>query len=221
MNNKQGFSLTEVLLAVMIVAIIGVALASLTTAASRESAIGSSRTVLRNKVSLAMRQIRQDIHNATAVLKIGGTLTLSDTTAVPVLVLVKNADLSGSQILSNRSVEYVTYCFARGSTAAVPSGGAYSGGILYRNVTNSAPTSGSECSSLGNTFLPYVKYLPSSSGYSSPLFYALDHSGGSYTQSNNLSGVLKINMVLEIPDSKPLVNDAVEELFLLPSGGYR
>lgn len=220
MNNKQGFSLTEVLLAVMIVAIIGVALASLTTAASRESAIGSSRTVLRNKVSLAMRQIRQDIHNATAVLKIGGTLTLSDTTAVPVLVLVKNADLSGSQILSNRSVEYVTYCFARGSTSASPSG-AYSGGILYRHVTNSAPTSGSECSSLGNTLLSYVKYLPSSSGYSSPLFYALDHSGGSYTQSNNLSGVLKINMVLEIPGSKPLVNDAVEELFLLPSGGYR
>lgn len=220
MNNKQGFTLTEVLLAVMIVAIIGVALSSLTTAASRESALGSSRTMLRNKVSLALRQLRQDIHNASAVLRVGGKLSLSDTTAVPVLILVKNAELGGGQILSSRSIEYVTYCFKRGTTGAVPSG-SYSGGSLYRKVTNAAPSSGSECSSLGSMILPYVKYIPTSGEYNSPLFYALDHSTGSYTQNNNLSGILKVNMVLEIPGSKPLVNDAVEEIFLLPNGGYR
>lgn len=223
MNNKKAFTLTEILLAVMIVAIIGVALASLTTAASRESGIGSSKTLLRNNVSLALRQIRQDIHNATAVLQVGGALTLSNDTPLPVLMLLTGQTLSGDAVnmrVGNNSVQYITYCFKRGSTSAVPSG-SYSGGTLYRKTSNTRPTAGSECSSLGSVLLSYVKYIPTSGGYNSPLFYALDHANGSYTQNNNLSGILKLNMVVEVPGSKPVVNDAVEEIFLLPNGAYR
>ena len=48
MKNNKGFTLTEILLAVMIVGIIGVALAALTTAASREGGVGRSKILLRN-----------------------------------------------------------------------------------------------------------------------------------------------------------------------------
>lgn len=66
MTNKRGFTLIEVLLAVMIVGLIGVALAALTTAAVRESGVGRTRLVLRNQLSLALRQLRQDIHQSTS-----------------------------------------------------------------------------------------------------------------------------------------------------------
>ncbi|MBP5404046.1 MAG: type II secretion system protein [Elusimicrobiaceae bacterium] len=77
MNNKNGFTLTEILLAVMIVGVIGIALAALTTAAVRESGTGRTRLMLRNQISLAMRQLRQDIHESTEVLNTGIGLTLS------------------------------------------------------------------------------------------------------------------------------------------------
>lgn len=67
MNNNKGFTLTEILLAAMIVGIIGVALAALTTAAVRESGIGRTRAVLRNQVSIALRQLRQDVERARTV----------------------------------------------------------------------------------------------------------------------------------------------------------
>ena len=76
MNNNKGFTLTEILLAAMIVGIIGVALAALTTAAMRESGIGRTKTMLRNQLSLALRQLRQDIHEATRVEPSGGNLTI-------------------------------------------------------------------------------------------------------------------------------------------------
>ncbi len=77
MNNKNGFTLTEILLAVMIVGVIGIALAALTTAAVRESGAGRTRLMLRNQISLAMRQLRQDIHESTAATGTGNGLTLS------------------------------------------------------------------------------------------------------------------------------------------------
>ena len=75
MKNNKGFTLTEILLAVMIVGIIGVALAALTTASSREAGVGRSRVLLRNNLSLAMRQLRQDVsrlhHHRGEILKGG------------------------------------------------------------------------------------------------------------------------------------------------------
>jgi len=67
MKNNKGFTLTEVLLAAMIVGIIGVALAALTTAALRESGSGRTRQMLRNQISLFLRQLRQDAREATSI----------------------------------------------------------------------------------------------------------------------------------------------------------
>ncbi len=65
MNDNKGFTLTEVLLAAMIVGIIGVALAALTTAALRESGVARVRLMLRNQASLFLRQLRQDIRESS------------------------------------------------------------------------------------------------------------------------------------------------------------
>lgn len=67
MRNKKGFTLTEVLLAVMIVGVVGVALAALTGAAMRQSGVGRTRMMLRNQISTALRQLRQDVHMASNV----------------------------------------------------------------------------------------------------------------------------------------------------------
>lgn len=76
MNNKKGFTLTEVLLAAMIVGLIGIALAALTTAALRESGVGRVRLTLRNQASLFLRQLRQDVRESTRASASGGSLTL-------------------------------------------------------------------------------------------------------------------------------------------------
>lgn len=74
MKNNKGFTLTEILLAVMIVGIIGIALAALTTAALRESEVGRVRLMLRNQISLFLRQLRQDIREAESItVSAGGT----------------------------------------------------------------------------------------------------------------------------------------------------
>ena len=81
MKNNKGFTLTEILLAVMIVGVIGVALAAVTTAALRESSTGRTRMILRNQVSLALRQLRQDIQLASSITFEENThLTLTFTT---------------------------------------------------------------------------------------------------------------------------------------------
>ena len=72
MNNCKGFTLTEILLAVLIVGLIGIALAALTGTAVRESGVGRTRLMLRNQVSAALRQLRQDVHLASAVTGCNG-----------------------------------------------------------------------------------------------------------------------------------------------------
>ncbi len=76
MMNKKGFTLTEVLLAAMIVGIIGIALAALTTAALRESGVGRARLMLRNQASLFLRQLRQDVRESTSLSVSGSQLSL-------------------------------------------------------------------------------------------------------------------------------------------------
>lgn len=75
--NRQGFTLVEILLAVMIVGIIGLSLAAITTAALRESGVGRTRNILRNQLSVAIRQLRQDIQLANTVQASNHTLTLN------------------------------------------------------------------------------------------------------------------------------------------------
>lgn len=131
MKNKNGFTLTEILLAAMIVGLIGVALASLTTAASRESGVGSSRVMLRNNLSIALRQLRQDVHHASRVLFVKGPLTTAPNTAsgstpaeIPLLVLANNVNVQGKRIDSDKAKEFIAYCFLRGNQFTLSSGDA-------------------------------------------------------------------------------------------------
>ena len=82
---SRGFTLTEVLLAVMIVGLIGVSLASLTRAAARESGVGRSKIMLRNNLSMFLRTLREDMAGATRVDYIGGDLGTVSTSAISLL----------------------------------------------------------------------------------------------------------------------------------------
>ncbi len=115
MNNKKGFTLTELLLAVMIVGVIGIALAALTTASVRESGIGRTKAVLRGQLSLALRQLRQDILQSTEVTVSGNTLTLKQ-------------DFS---LGPSHSGDTIRYIFKPGNLPG--GGGGQTGGVIERN----------------------------------------------------------------------------------------
>lgn len=227
MKNKKGFTLTEILLAVMIVGIIGIALAALTTAASRESGVGRSKILLRNNLSIAMRQLREDIHHASRVIYVRGEISsASSGRQIPLLVLAKNVDRD-NQAIGGNTPTYVTYCFSVGSTSALPSG-SLSEGRIYRYESTSAPSWSSITPSCpgGNVFLYNVKYIPprSTNNYPVPLFrlegtsavYSEKDTGNSTLQTD-LGSVLQVKLITERP-SKPIVNEVVEEIFILPNG---
>ena len=242
MRKRNGFTLTEVLLAVLVVAIIGVALASLTTAASRESGVGRSKVMLRNNMSRALRQLRQDIHTSTRVLFVRGPIGPTNDTEIPLLMLGKNVRLDGTST-NGADLEYIIYCFAPGtttqtaaSTAVIPAG-ATDGGTIYRQRFTQAtpyqfPTNSNTptCNSLSNDdiWLQNVKFIPNdtsvSPNYPVPLFRAIGYSGiysiNDTTDANlvnNLGSALHLNLILELPSS-PVVNDVTEENFSLPNG---
>lgn len=235
MKNKKGFTLTEILLAVMIVGIIGIALAALTTAASRESGVGRSKVLLRNNLSIALRQLRHDIQESSRVLYVRGEQDVYNSTEVPLLRLGKGVDQGNGSFYSS-SPTYITYCFARGTktkttaNAPVLPEGAYDGGSIIRyvssidNWSSTLPVCAGESSS---KFLNNVKYIGTSDAdYFSPLFVVRGVPGnGTYnvkTASSaalqkNLGSVLDIQLITELP-SNPVVNDVTEETFILPNG---
>lgn len=239
MKNKKGFTLTEILLAVMIVGIIGVALAALTTAASRESGVGRSKILLRNNLSLALRQLRDDIHASSRVMYVRGRIDSSSEGAVtPLLLLGKNINLDNNAINSMVTPSYVTYCFVTGDTTATPTG-ALSKGTIYRRESSSVPTWNGIAPACGTpdtddnfeVFLHNVKFIPpiGSSGdskyYPVPLF-RLSGSDAEYSEKDDVSvnwrrkdlaSVLVLKIITEL-DSTPIVNDVVEETFILPNG---
>lgn len=203
MKNKFGFTLTEVLLAVMVVGLIGVALASLTTAASRESGVGRSKVMLRNNLSLFLRTLRDDI-NAATYIEMGDSSGPGDGT---LLKLCDNKTMLGASIPSVSGMGCVTYSFKRGSAQGdvsrsnrVVPASATRGGVIERN---------------GAAVLRNVKYVnnykPTSSTktYFSPYFRRV----GTGTSGS----ALDITIITEL-DSTPPVNDIVEETFLLPNG---
>lgn len=211
--NKKGFTLTEILLAVMIVGLIGVALAALTTAASRESGVGRSKVMLRNNLSLALRTLRSDINSARQIDLVAGT---SIPTAGPLLQL------------KNTGNTYITYCFKAGTIEtnregkAILPAGAKIGGSLYRVLNTGtygscsiATSSGTCCASCNcRKLLDDVKYIPSGS-YPVPLFCL----GNNCHAGSNLgtSGILTVRLITELY-SRPVVNEAVEEMFITPGG---
>lgn len=193
MCNKKGFTLTEVLLAVLIVAIVGVALVSITTAASRESGIANNKVMMRNQLSSFMRQLRRDLQEATGIDFLEqdsytGTHSTSDWLTL---------------LTIHREGNPVYYCFQFG-----PVGGgitnAHVGGQIQRlsgpDVTG-CPTAGN-----GNgkdVVLRNVKYIPDEETYKYPAPYI----------QNAGAGAILIRVVVEIPGAQPAVNDAIEEVF--------
>ena len=220
-NHRRGFTLTEVLLAVMIVGLIGVALASLTRAAARESGVGRSKVMLRNNLSTFLRTLRRDINQSTRVDYVGGAVSCSSS-GVALLQLAQNVDSAGNALIfsvtnsaatSSPAVKYITYCFLCGSdTANIVPSGAKRGGAIYRLESGSKYTIGDgACSSLAssNLLLNNVKYI--SGSYPVPWFSA---DAISRTDTNS---VLTVHVITEL-NSKPIVNDVIEETFAMPMG---
>ena len=215
MNNKRGFTLTEVLLAVLVVGLIGIALASLTTAASRESGVGRSRVMLRNSISRALRQLRQDVHDSSRVLYVRNRInSVSGTTLIPLLRLGQNIDLSGNAI-AGLTPRYITYCFKPGTITTTASGVAVEptaahsgvsgqpakdGGTIYR-IVRTTPTSAELSSGVptcsdtaSDIFLENVKFIPPATNTSSeyyypvPLFAAVGSEGSSSAYNAKAAG---------------------------------
>lgn len=234
MKKNKGFTLTEILLAVMIVGIIGVALASLTTAASRESGAGRSRILLRHQLSVALRQIRQDVQESSRLLYAHGEINDGETGQIPLLLLAKNVDLSGETILPAQPVSYVLYCFSPGSITTVanggpvrPEGAATDGGTITRQVLSEEPSwSGvdPQCGG-GSTLLQNVKFISHRANYMVPMFrikerqykYSIKDSTLDTFRAQNLGSILQFYLIVEVPSS-PVINEVVEELFTLPNG---
>jgi len=226
MMNKKGFTLTEILLAVMIVGIIGVALASLTTAASRESGIGRSKVMMRNNLSLFMRMMRLDVQNTTRVLYKSGEVS-GGTSQVPLLALGQNVDLRGQQVGDNAPT-VVLYCFQPGSITKTTSGatvvpsGSKDGGSIYRYEVPYASYSVSvgepNCpSSGGEEILSNVKYIPSSSEYPVPYIGPRYIPTVSNSVRRDLGSVIYVNIITELP-SNPVVNDVIPEDLVVRNG---
>jgi len=141
-TNKKGFTLTEILLAVSIVGLIGIALAALTTSAARETSSGKVRMMLRSNLSQFIRKIRHDVQSSHRVIYTAGLLTAAGTVnKTPVLVLGKDMDLSDNA-LSGKTPKYIVYCFQRGDITQFEEAGtmrylqpvnnAWDGGKIYR-----------------------------------------------------------------------------------------
>ncbi len=221
-NARRGFTLTEILLAVMIVGLIGVSLAALTRAAARESGVGRSRIMLRNNLSLFVRTLRADLTRATRVDYVSGAASCSSS-GVALLQLAQNVDREDNVVV--RSVtdsdgntvtydgKYVTYCFVCGTNTndIVPSGATRDGKIYRLEEDEPYSTGNTACKnfSADNLLLNNVKYI--SGDYPVPLF-AVD------TMSRSaLSSLLTVKLITEL-DSTPIVNEVIEETFAMPMG---
>lgn len=122
MKNNKGFTLTEVLLAALIVGVIGVALAALTTSATREGGHGRTKMILRNQLSLALRQLRQDIHEASAINFPSG-----------MLLQIERQHPAGPGE-SNTTIEYALVTTGASSPAGIQPQGSTVGNTITRKV---------------------------------------------------------------------------------------
>ena len=242
MKNKKGFTLTEILLAIMIMGVVGVTLAAMSTAASRESGVGKNKMILRENLTVAMRQLRQDLSSAHQVVYVRGPLASADPSH-PKLLLKLNigGNFEGHHIPGPIGDEpkYIYYCFVVGNTSSrgnwlVFPSGAKDDGVIYRGVLgrNDPNYSSYDCTGVGSNalfspWLSHVKFISSNTNmsglgtYPVPLFAVVGQEDSSYTKGDdnhtNLGTQIKVNLIVEILSS-PLVNDAVEEVFVTGNG---
>ena len=143
----------EILLAALIVGVIGIALAALTTAAVREGGVGRTKVMLRQQLSLALRQLRQDIEQSSSI----------DFEASPGVGMTLWQRYSlGPHHTAPRQIEYRF----RPDHHQIGAGGGYIGGVIERKV-NGGTT---------EVWLSNVKEI-SREGFSSPSFesYGASH----------------------------------------------
>lgn len=194
MKKKHGFTLIEILLAVMIVGIIGIALAAVTTAALRESGVGRTRMILRNQLSIALRQLRQDIQRASAVAVSSGGYMLTLT--------FNNDKKSGPYTVPTQ----VMYSFtagtenAPGSTPSDPCTVCI-GGTIYRTVNTSTP----------EIWLANVKKI--SNGTDTYPSFGLVGKGTNDAQDSRV----RVQLIVQ-SNSMPVVNEFVDETFFTSQG---
>lgn len=149
MKNKKGFTLMEILLAALIVGVIGIALAALTTAAVREGGVGRTKVMLRQQLSLALRQLRQDIEQSSYVQLHEDGITLYQEHSL------------GPNHTAPRTIDYK---FFLPSEAPDGAGGGKIGGWIERKVNGPA-----------EIWLSNVKKI-SKDGFTSPSFtYYVGH----------------------------------------------
>ena len=203
MTNNKGFTLMEILLAAFIVGIIGVALAALTTAAVRETGVARTRTMLRHQLSVALRQLRQDIEQADGVQIRFNMGTGSAPLTTRRMVLTSNAQPLGP---GQRESWTITYTFTAGS--APGAGGGTTGGTITRRVE----VGGSVRTS---TWLENVKSIRTEN-FASPRF-AQETWGVNTTEINTLASAIRVTLIVEVPGS-PVVNETIDETFMLPHG---
>lgn len=202
MKNNKGFTLMEVLLAALIVGVIGIALAALTTAAVREGGVGRTRVMLRHQLSLAMQQLRQDIAFADQV----GVEKNADGTVKS--VKIKHMHPQGQKyigVLGNEpmTVDHpvlITYEFTKKENSNT-------GGIIKRKVEQQGAQVGKPEIWLSN--IKTVKNDPS--GFVSPRFEQITISG------DKVGSLLKVSIIVEV-GTDPVVNDVVEETFAMQHG---
>ena len=207
---RKGFTLTEVLLAVMIVGLIGVALASLTRAAAREGGVGRSKIMLRNNLSSFMRTLRNDLAEASVL-----NISADGTGTRKLLEIGKNIKTKlnatdADEAIVGTDISKITYCFVEGTdTANIAPADAKRGGEIYRFESDSEY---SDCDNLskGKLVLGNVKSIPSGA-YIVPSFKRNIFSRG---QSSNL---LTVKLIVEL-NSTPIVNEVIEENFTTPMG---
>lgn len=188
MMKKNGFTLVEILLAVMIICIIGLALAAITTAALRESGVGRTRVVLRNQLSVAVRQMRQDIQLANTVNASGTTLVLN----------YEPANKVGPTIPTQLPSQ-VVYYFRPGQE---PAPGGTNGGTIGGEIYRSATIGGGTKTTL---WLDNVKNITSTSGVHYPSF-----TGGE-------DGRVRVRLIVQ-SNAFPVINEAFDETFYTPHG---
>ena len=218
---QQGFTLTEMLLAVMIVGLIGIALASLSRGAARESGVARSRIMLRNNAALFIRTLRRDLEQATRIDAVGGELTVSGANPVELIRFKQGIDANGNKLSVRKSdgtyqelpARYITYCFSRGSEATWPSS-AFGGGTICRMASdeeylNCVSNAGS-CS----TVLNHVKYIPAGDTSAGRAYAVPSIKLNPHTSTGAL---LDVRVITELK-STPVINDVMEETLTAPLG---
>jgi prepilin-type N-terminal cleavage/methylation domain-containing protein len=196
MKNKKGFTLMEVLLAAMIVGVMGLALAALTTAAMRESSIGRTRVTLRNQISDAMRFFHQDLAHAKVVtfpgpgdgflLRISGVSGSSD-----------HKDALGPKELMTREAEYTYDAAGRAIKRD------FSVVSLAEGITTVHKTS----------WLFNVKKVTGPDGVVWPSFTPVFDEG----DTKDVASRIRIRLILETTGT-PSVSETIDEIILAPNG---